>query len=113
MPLFAWTMTLNPGAEEEYDRRHREIWPDMLALLHSAGITQYSIFREGRTVFGCFEAADEAAVRATMQASPVNTRWQQSMAPLVASQPDGPAPKFSVGVTRRLARAWDMPPPQR
>jgi L-rhamnose mutarotase len=107
MPLYAWTMTLKEGSEEEYDRRHREIWPEMLALLHGAGIRQYSIFRDGRTVFGCFEAADEAAVRATIQASPVNTRWQQSMAPLVASQPDGP-----VGVTRRLARAWDMPPPR-
>jgi L-rhamnose mutarotase len=108
MPLYAWTMTLHPGKEDEYDRRHREIWPDMLALLHGAGITQYSIFRDGRTVFGCFEAADESAVRATMQASPVNTRWQQAMAPLVASAPDG-----TIGVTRKLARAWDMPPPAR
>ena len=107
MPLYAWTMTLHAGKEEEYDRRHREIWPDMLALLHSAGITQYSIFRDGRTVFGCFEAADEAAVRAAMQASPVNARWQQAMAPLVASAPDN-----SIGVTRKLTRAWDMPPPR-
>ena len=107
MPLYAWTMTLHEGREEEYDRRHREIWPDMLALLHQAGIRQYSIFRDGRTVFGCFEAADDAATRAVLQASPVNARWQAAMAPLVASAPDSP-----VGVTRRLARAWDMPPPR-
>jgi L-rhamnose mutarotase len=104
MALFAWTMTLRSGAEAEYERRHREIWPEMVAALRDAGIVQYAIFREGLAVFGCFEAANETAVRAALKASPVNARWQETMAPLVASQPD-----TGVSVAHRLARIWELP----
>ena len=52
MPQYAWVLEVKPGYEEEYVRRHREIWPEMLDALHEAGISNYSIFRHGLTLFG-------------------------------------------------------------
>lgn len=44
MEKFAFKMRLNPGQKEEYKRRHHEIWPELIALLKEAGISDYSIF---------------------------------------------------------------------
>ena len=107
--LHGWTMTLKPGCEAEYERAHREIWPDMLALLHAAGITQYAIFRDGRTVFGYMDTPDIEATRARIAASPVNARWQTAMRALV--EPD--ERRTGPGVAMPMARAWDMPAPRR
>lgn len=109
MALHGWTMTLKPGCEAEYDRAHREIWPEMLAMLHGSGITQYSIFRAGRTVFGCMDTPDIAATRAHIAASPVNARWQAEMTKLVEPDPRRTGP----GVAMPMERAWDMPAPKR
>jgi hypothetical protein len=33
---YAFKMKLNPGMEAEYRKRHDEIWPELVALLHEA-----------------------------------------------------------------------------
>ena len=38
MERFAWKGRIKEGMQEEYKRRHDEIWPEMLALLKEAGI---------------------------------------------------------------------------
>ena len=40
----AGIMRLYPGAWEEYERRHKEVWPEVLSSLKKAGIKNYSIF---------------------------------------------------------------------
>ena len=40
---YAFTMKLNPGMEDEYRRRHDEIWPELAELLKNAGVEDYSI----------------------------------------------------------------------
>ena len=47
-----------PGYEEEYKRRHDEIWPEMVEALREAEVRNYSIFRHGLTLFGYFETDD-------------------------------------------------------
>ncbi len=47
MQRVAFCLRLKPGAAEGYDKSHREVWPEMLALLKRAGISEYSIFRRG------------------------------------------------------------------
>ena len=37
-------MQLNQGEAEVYQKRHDEIWPELIDLLHEAGISDYSIF---------------------------------------------------------------------
>ena len=40
---YAFKMKLNPGMEDEYRRRHDEIWPELTELLKDAGVEDYSI----------------------------------------------------------------------
>lgn len=88
MAGFAWVLEVRPGYEEEYKRRHDEIWPEMLDALRHAGIRNYNIFRHGLTLFGYFETDDLAASQAAISAEPVNTRWGEWMAPIMKVEVD-------------------------
>jgi len=35
---FAWVLEVRPGYEEEYKKRHEEIWPEMIQMLKESGI---------------------------------------------------------------------------
>src|SRR5690242_10840517 len=45
MPKYAFKLRIRKGCEEEYDREHRRVWPELLAKLKAVGISDYSIFR--------------------------------------------------------------------
>ncbi len=72
------------GAAEEYEKAHREVWPEMLALLKSAGISEYSIYRRDELLILTLRAMDFEATRSQIDKHPVNVRWQQAMAPFFA-----------------------------
>ena len=40
---YVFRMRLNQGMAREYERRHDEIWPELVALLKKAGVSDYSI----------------------------------------------------------------------
>ena len=40
----AFLMTLKPGCQKEYERRHNPIWPELQAALKTHGVHNYSIF---------------------------------------------------------------------
>ena len=42
----AFMMSVNRGAEAEYERRHNPIWPELEAILRRHGAHNYSIFLE-------------------------------------------------------------------
>jgi L-rhamnose mutarotase len=71
--------------EEAYDQAHKEVWPEMLALLKRAGISEYSIFRRDQLLILSMQVENFEQTWATIEADPVNTRWQQAMAPYFAS----------------------------
>ncbi len=80
MERFAWKGRIRPGMQEEYKRRHDEIWPDMLALLKEAGIRNYTIWSDGRDVFGYYECEKGIVFAEKTQAdSPVVDRWNDYM----------------------------------
>ena len=80
MERFAWKGRIKEGMQAEYKRRHDEIWPEMLALLKSAGIRTYSIWSDGRDVFGYYECEQGIAFAEKTQAgSPVVDRWNDYM----------------------------------
>ena len=80
MERFAWKGRILPGMEKEYKRRHDEIWPEMLALLKEAGIRNYSIWSDGRDVFGYYECEQGIAYAEEKQAdSPIVDRWNEYM----------------------------------
>ena len=45
----AFKMKLFAGKQAEYKKRHDEIWPQLVALLHEAGVTDYSIHLDAET----------------------------------------------------------------
>ena len=49
MSKIAFKMKLKPGAKEEYQRRHNQIWPELKALLKASGVADYSIFLDEET----------------------------------------------------------------
>jgi L-rhamnose mutarotase len=68
---------------EEYKKRHKEVWPDMLEALSRTGWHNYSLFlAEDGLLFGYFETpvSLEEAVKG-MNNEEVNARWQTQMAP--------------------------------
>ena len=83
MGRYAWVLEVRPGYEEEYKKRHDEIWPEMRAALTEAGIGNYSIFRHGLTLFGYFETEDLDRTIGLLKQSPVNARWSAFMAPVM------------------------------
>jgi L-rhamnose mutarotase len=78
---YAFILRLRPGAAEAYEKAHREVWPEMLALLKVAGISEYSIYRRDDLLILALRAADFEATWSRIDHDPVNQRWQQAMAP--------------------------------
>jgi L-rhamnose mutarotase len=81
---YAFMLRLRPGVAEEYEKAHRAVWPEMLELLKSAGISEYSIYRRDELVVLTLRAVDFEATWSKIDNHPVNLRWQKTMAPLFA-----------------------------
>ena len=89
----AFVLRVRPDKVDEYVEAHENVWPEMLAALRAAGIRNYTIFRHGNEMFGYFESDDLEAAAAYMEAQDVNTRWQDTMAPLLEERvPDAGPP---------------------
>ena len=85
---FAWVLEVRPGYEDEYKKRHEEIWPEMVDMLRNAGVRNYSIFRHGLTLFGYFETDDLEQTIAAINASDENRRWGEYMTPIMKIEID-------------------------
>jgi L-rhamnose mutarotase len=85
----AFRMKIFPGAEIEYEKRHREIWPELVVLLKESGIENYSIFldKETSTLFAIQENTGETSSQ-DLGNNPVVQRWWAYMADLMETNPD-------------------------
>ncbi|MQA80016.1 MAG: L-rhamnose mutarotase [Streptosporangiales bacterium] len=64
--------------EQEYERRHREVWPDLVAALRENGVSNYSLFRRGRSVIAYAECEpDGPTAFAAVGRTEVNQRWSE------------------------------------
>jgi L-rhamnose mutarotase len=88
---------------DDYIERHADVWDDMLAALSETGWTNYSLFVDvdDGTLIGYFETPDLEAARAGMAATPVNARWQASMAEFFEDL-DGVAPDVGFRQLRHI-----------
>lgn len=93
MTAYAWVLEVRPGYEDEYKKRHDEIWPEMLETLETAGIHNYNIFRHGLTLFGFFETDDLEAAKNHLAICPTNGKWGKWMDPIMKIEID-PATSF-------------------
>jgi L-rhamnose mutarotase len=85
----AFVMPVHQGAEEEYERRHRPIWPELEKTLLEHGVQTYSIFlnAETRQLFAYVEFKDEAEWEAVARTE-VCQRWWTYMREIMPSNPD-------------------------
>jgi len=85
----AFRMSIHPGQEAEYERRHRPIWPELEEALVRHGVSRYSIFLDPATrdLFAYAEVESEERWRAIAETD-VCRRWWRHMQELMPSNPD-------------------------
>ena len=89
MEKYAFKMQLNQGMAAEYKRRHDAIWPELVDLLHAAGVSDYSIHLDPDThiLFGVLWRREGHAM-AALPDHPVMQRWWAHMADIMQTGPD-------------------------
>ena len=76
MERLCYTFELAPGMEAEYERRHAEVWPELVEAIRAAGFSNYSLFRRGREVIAYAECEPTVdAATAKLDGYEVNARW--------------------------------------
>jgi L-rhamnose mutarotase len=88
MQRIAFTMRIKPGTEEEYHRRHQQVWPEMLADLKKAGCHRYSIYTRGLELFAYMEVDDFQRYLSVMAESQVSQRWEEYMSDILIREVD-------------------------
>jgi L-rhamnose mutarotase len=90
MERVCFILRIRPGAGDEYDRRHREMWPELRELIERSGMTNYTIFRQGELVIGYAECEPTFAATqsADLDAEGVGARWRAEMADLIVADGD-------------------------
>jgi L-rhamnose mutarotase len=85
----AFVMTLRPGHQEEYRRRHSPIWPELEQVLKEHGVSDYSIFLERATdkLFAYAVIESEESWR-RIAATEICRRWWAHMRELMLTNPD-------------------------
>ena len=95
MRRFGQVLGLRPEKLEEYEQHHAEIWPEIAAAIHAAGIRRYSIFHHAGKLFAYYEyhgPDDEYAARMEQLAkAPRMREWWDIMEPMQTPDPDRPA----------------------
>jgi len=89
MKQIAFKMKLHKGFEEEYKRRHDELWPELKDLLQLKGISDYSIFLDEATgtLFGVLKLEDEQRFE-ELPRHPVMQRWWAYMKDIMETNED-------------------------
>ena len=89
MRRHAFKMKLKPGFEEEYKRRHDELWPELELALHEAGVRDYSIYldTESLTLFA-FQKLEDDNTADKLPDHPAVKRWWKYMAEIMDTNPD-------------------------
>lgn len=82
----AFRMTLFPGQAAAYEKRHDEIFPDLVLALKAAGISDYSIWLDPEThhLFGILTRTDDHSMDALPDTEVVR-RWWAHMADIMVT----------------------------
>lgn len=85
----AFVMSVNGGQEQEYERRHRPIWPELENVLFDHGVKTYSIFlhAETRQLFAYVEFESEAQWQAIARTE-ICQKWWFHMRDIMPANPD-------------------------
>jgi L-rhamnose mutarotase len=89
MQRIAFKMKFSKGCEDEYKKRHDEIWDELKDLLKQAGIKDYSIFldEETNTLFAYLTIADKTKLD-ELPNEPVMQKWWAYMKDIMETNED-------------------------
>ena len=89
MKQIAFKMQLKPGCQAEYKSRHDNLWPQLATLLGVAGISDYSIFLDERTLtlFAVLKLTEPNSM-AELPNHPIMRKWWAHMADIMETNPD-------------------------
>lgn len=89
MEKFAFKMQLNPSCRDEYQKRHDAIWPELVALLKDAGISDYSIHLDEETdiLFAVLWRTEDHKMD-SLPAHDIMQKWWSYMADIMYSKPN-------------------------
>jgi L-rhamnose mutarotase len=78
MERVCFTFDIYEGMIAEYEKRHDEIWPELVIAINASGFKNYSIFRRGLTAVGYMECVpDKATAFAKLGTFEVNAKWSK------------------------------------
>jgi L-rhamnose mutarotase len=85
----AQVVGIKPDVIDEYERIHREVWPEVLSTIAACNIHNYSIYRHGTLLFAYFEyhGDDFAADMRKMAADPKTQEWWKITDPMQQQLP--------------------------
>ncbi len=85
----AFKMQLHRGFEDEYKKRHENLWPELKELLKDSGIREYSIFLDEETneLLGVMKITDPKLVD-DLPNHPVMKKWWAYMRDIMDANPD-------------------------
>lgn len=97
MERFCFILELKPGMELEYDRRHQEVWPELINILKEAGIRNYTLFRRGGQVIGYAECeSDVGKAFSKVKETEIDAQWSEWFKDVIGRQFDEEGEPLSV-----------------
>ncbi len=103
MERLCFTFEIKPGTEAEYDKRHAEIWPELVEAIKEAGFANYSHFRRGTEIIAYVECQPDVATSlAAVGPSDVSARWNDWFEDVIVSVTD------EHGQLRRVEEVWHL-----
>ncbi len=89
MKRIAFVMKLKPGHQDEYKRRHDDLWPEVAQLLRDSGVSDYSIFLDPSTdtLFAFQKVAGDEGSQ-DLGTNEIVRKWWAHMSDIMVTNPD-------------------------
>ena len=86
----AFRMRVHPDKVAEYKKRHDEIWPEMIAALKGAGVSDYTIWHDPETnyLFATLVRSDDHSMD-KLPETEANKKWWAFMRDVMDYDPNG------------------------
>ncbi|MCF7944924.1 MAG: L-rhamnose mutarotase [Spirochaetia bacterium] len=89
MQRSAFLMQLKKNCEEEYKRRHDDIWDELKQLLSASGVYDYSIYHDESTgKLFAFQKTKDGKGAETLGENPIVQKWWDYMADIMEVNSD-------------------------
>lgn len=85
----AFRMKVYPDQHAEYEKRHKELWPEMRQMLKKHKVKSYSIFLDKETsVLFAYAEIESEELWNQIAMTDINQKWWEFMEPVMETNPD-------------------------